>query len=314
MGLFSKKKLGTSRKGPAKLPEKYELIRELGRGSNGVVYLARKRGNENHPEVAIKMLECASETDGRKYAAILREVYVHKAAKHAHIVPVTEIFKTGSHVGIVMEYVSGGDLLAYVNRHGPLPESRARWIFQQLMYAVRHLHKNMHSMHRDIKLDNILVQEPSQAYPMVYLCDFSFAKTRGERHGATVSIVGSKDYTAPEILFRKEKTRYDGMVADIFSCGICLYIMLYGVYPKRSINKREEDPEYQISLSGISVDLAPQHHVGQTMQLCSLSAEVLELLAGLVTADPKKRISMEGIWAHSWFLKNLPEGARNGGD
>lgn len=118
MGLFSKRRGAPPPFGAPKLPEHLELVRELGRGSNGVVYLARSRAAKGHPEVAVKLVEVSGATKERKYTAIVREVYIHGSAKNAHIVPVYETFQTDSHVGIVMEYISGGDLLDYVNARG----------------------------------------------------------------------------------------------------------------------------------------------------------------------------------------------------
>jgi len=312
MGLFSKKRGAVPPFGAPQLPEHLELVRELGRGSNGVVYLARNRAAKGQPEVAVKLVEVSAQTKERKHVAVVREVYIHGSARNAHIVPVSETFQTESHVGIVMEYIGGGDLLEYINSRGPLPENEARWIFQQLMYAVRYLHQKMRSMHRDIKLDNILVKDSTKVFPMVYLCDFSFAKTRGARHGDTVSVVGSTDYFAPEILLRKEKTRYDGMTADIFSCGVCLYVILYGQYPKSYLHKKVEDDVYEFDLNGIGIQIPQQRQIGRSLHLSDVSPELLHFLSSLVKSDPKKRITMDEVWRDPWFRKDLPDGAEKG--
>ncbi|CAD7697665.1 unnamed protein product [Ostreobium quekettii] len=309
MGLFNRGRKGEQ--DALQLPAKFELIRELGRGSNGVVYLARDSAARGAPQVAVKLIECNSATNERKVTAILREVFVHSAAKAAHIVPVLETFRTGTHVGIVMEYIQGGDLLEYINKRGPLPENQARWVFQQLMYAVRYVHQKLESMHRDIKLDNIMVHDPSVDFPMIYLCDFSFAKAHGTPHGDTVSVVGSADYFAPEILLRKAPDmRYDGMVADLFSCGVCLFVMIYGRYPKSVLRKRSEDDVYQFGLDGIEMALPKRRHVGNDgSEVREVSAEALALMAGLMRPDPANRLRMEGVWADPWFRRDLPPGA-----
>ena len=191
--------------------------------------------------------------------------------------------------------------------HRPLPEQLARRLFHQLVFAVRHMHNEMHSMHRDIKLENLLVENPDAQLPTLYLCDFSFAKTRGEQEGQTVSVVGSTNYFAPEILLRRFRTRYDGMAADIWSCGVCLYVLLYHRYPKLAVTKRGEDSAYEINLSGLEVQLHQQRPTKKPkLKPDDLTPQCLELLRGLLKADPASRITMDELWNDRWFRVDLP--------
>lgn len=192
--------------------------------------------------------------------------------------------------------------------HGrPLPEQLARLLFHQLVFAVRHMHKEMCSMHRDIKLENLLVENPNTPAPTVYLCDFSFAKTRGERNEATVSVVGTANYFAPEILLRRLPIRYDGMAADLWSCGVCLYVLLYHQYPKLMIVNTEPDAAYHLNLNGLEVALQPQRQTkvkGSKPE--DLTPQCLQLLRGLLKADPTQRTTMDGLWSDPWFRVDLP--------
>ena len=157
-----------------------------------------------------------------------------------------------------MEFAAGGDMFEFVIKNkgsGPgegLPEDVARHFFQELMLALDFCQKlgianrcapgaSAHSLHcrrplvrqrrccvgvracRDIKLENTLL-DAAQPLPNVKLCDFGYSKNEFvDSRPKTVS--GTPDYIAPEVLLNDQ---YDGMKADIWSCGVMLYVMLTG--------------------------------------------------------------------------------------
>ena len=102
------------------LPEPYEYIETLGRGTYGVVVLARDttvKDNEKS-KVAIKIIDAPDKMDAETVASISRELLIHGATRHRHIVPVHKCFQTQTHVGVVMEYMRGGRLFDLLNEHG----------------------------------------------------------------------------------------------------------------------------------------------------------------------------------------------------
>ncbi|KAF3596981.1 hypothetical protein DY000_02026425 [Brassica cretica] len=101
---------------------------------------------------------------------------------------------------------------------------KARFFFQQLISGVNYCHA-MQICHRDLKLENTLLD--GSPAPRLKICDFGYSKS-SVLHSQPKSTVGTPAYIAPEILLRQE---YDGKMADVWSCGVTLYVMLVGAYP-----------------------------------------------------------------------------------
>ena len=131
---------------------------------------------------------------------------------------------TPTHLGIVMEYASGGELFDRICAKGRFSEPEARYFFQQLLAGVGYCH-SLGVAHRDLKLENALLDgaEP----PRLKICDFGYSKS-SLLHSAAKSTVGTPAYIAPEVLRR---AGYDGAKADAWSCGVTLFVMLVGAYP-----------------------------------------------------------------------------------
>ncbi|CAO2601541.1 Sperm motility kinase Z [Lemmus lemmus] len=123
---------------------------------------------------------------------------------------------------LIMEYVEGEDLESCLSAVGCLKEEEARAIFRQVVSAVHFLHQRRIA-HRDIKLENILVDAAGNAK----LCDFGMAIEMKEGE-MLEEICGSLLYWAPEILARKP---YDGLAGDMWSLGIVLYVLVTGHFP-----------------------------------------------------------------------------------
>lgn len=98
-----------------------------------------------------------------------REIINHRCLVHPHIVQFKEVFLTPGHLGIAMEFASGGDMFEYVVRKNGLREDEARWFFQQLVVGLDYCHR-MGVVNRDIKLENTLLD--SSPRPLVKICDF----------------------------------------------------------------------------------------------------------------------------------------------
>ena len=140
--------------------------------------------------------------------------------------PLFKVFLTSNHLVLAMEYAPGGDLFRYVSSKRSLGEDEARWFFQQLIVAVDYCHR-MGVASRDIKLENTLLDTSPRR--LIKLADFGFSKD--EQQSAPTSRVGTPAYLAPEVIVSKPGTWYDGKKADIWSCGVLLYILVTGTYP-----------------------------------------------------------------------------------
>ncbi|GMP48329.1 hypothetical protein CsSME_00015720 [Camellia sinensis var. sinensis] len=233
--------------------DRYELVRDIGAGNFGVARLMRDKQTEEL--VAVKYIERGEKIDEN----VQREIINHRSLRHPNIVRFKEVILTPTHLAIVMEYASGGELFARISNAGRFDENEARFFFQQLISGVSYCHE-MHSV----------------------------------LHSQPKSTVGTPAYIAPEVLLKKE---YDGKIADVWSCGVTLYVMLVGAYPF-------EDPEEPKNFCNtIQRILKVQYSIPDYVHI---SPECSHLISRIFVADPAKRISMSEIWNDRWFLRNLP--------
>ncbi|PIA31024.1 hypothetical protein AQUCO_05300095v1 [Aquilegia coerulea] len=200
------------------MEERYEPMKELGSGNFGVARLVRDKKTKEL--VAVKYIERGKKIDEN----VQREIINHRSLRHPNIVRFKEVLLTPTHLAIVMEYAAGGELFEKICSAGRFSEDEARFFFQQLISGVSYCH-SMEICHRDLKLENTLLD--GSPAPRLKICDFGYSKS-GILHSQPKSTVGTPAYIAPEVLSRKE---YDGKIADVWSCGVTLYVMLVGAYP-----------------------------------------------------------------------------------
>ncbi|KAF8032735.1 hypothetical protein BT93_D1601 [Corymbia citriodora subsp. variegata] len=200
------------------MEERYDLLEKLGSGKSGVVRLARDKKTKEL--VAVKYIERGEKIDKN----VQREIINHRSLRHPNIVRFKEVLLTPTHLAVVMEYAAGGQLLKILNNDGRFTEDEARVFFQQLISGVSHFH-SAETCHRDLKLESILLDgSPTRC---LKICDFGYSRST-LLHSQANSAVGTLGYIAPEVLLGKE---YDGKIADVWSCGVTLYVMLVGGYP-----------------------------------------------------------------------------------
>ncbi|XP_062077322.1 serine/threonine-protein kinase SRK2A isoform X2 [Humulus lupulus] len=167
---------------------------------------------------------------------------------------------------------------------------QARYFFQQLISGVNYCH-SMQICHRDLKLENTLLD--GSPAPRLKICDFGYSKS-SLLHSRPKSTVGTPAYIAPEVLSRRE---YDGKLADVWSCGVTLYVMLVGAYPFED----QEDPKnFRKTINRI---MAVQYKIPEYVHI---SQDCRHLISRIFVANPAKRITIKEIKNHPWFLKNLP--------
>ncbi|MED6157845.1 Serine/threonine-protein kinase srk2a [Stylosanthes scabra] len=266
------------------MEERYEPIKDLGSGNFGVAKLAKHKITGEL--VAVKYIQRGKKIDEN----VQREIINHRSLRHPNIIRFKEVFLTPTHLAIVLEYAAGGELFERICTAGRFSEDEARFFFQQLISGVSYCH-SMQICHRDLKLENTLLD--GNPAPRLKICDFGFSKS-ALLHSQPKSTVGTPAYIAPEVLSQKE---YDGKIADVWSCGVTLYVMLVGAYPFED----PEDPRDFIKTIGriMSVQYSIPDYV-------RLSSECRHLLTRIFVANPAKRITMPEIKKHAWFLKNLP--------
>ena len=184
---------------------------------------------------------------------------------------------------LIMEYVDGGELFHYVDQRKGLPEDETVYIFRQIVSALLYCHRLL-ICHRDLKPENILLNQRDLT---VKLIDFGMAAL--QPYGRQLSTpCGSPHYAAPEVVSSKP---YDGTQADVWSCGVILYVMLTGTTP------------YNYSPDGDIRMLFHDIARAKYWMPPSLSMEAKDLIRRIFVPEPKRRITMDGIFDHPLLHK-----------
>lgn len=264
--------------------ERYEIVKDIGSGNFGVAKLVKDKSSGEL--FAVKYIDRGQKIDEH----VEREILNHRSLKHPNIIRFKEVLLTETHLAIVMEYAAGGELFDRICTAGRFSEDEARFYFRQLISGVSYCH-SMQICHRDLKLENTLLDESST--PRLKICDFGYSKS-SVLHSQPKSTVGTPAYIAPEVLSKKE---YDGKIADVWSCGVTLYVMLVGAYPFED----PDDPRnFRKTLTRI---LGVQYSIPDYVRV---SMDCRHLLSRIFVDNPEKRITIAEIQKHPWFVKNMP--------
>jgi serine/threonine protein kinase len=180
--------------------------------------------------VAVKSINKEYLTDETSKKKVMQEFSILKQMRHASIIRLYETFESNKHILFVIELCGGGDLLTYVRKRRKLTEDVAKSVFLRLVDGLNYCHAKS-ILHRDIKLDNILLN----AVGHMKICDFGVSKIvqKGER---MTEQCGTPAYIAPEII---RDRGYEGFAADVWSAGVVLFAMLYGTVPFKANNMRD---------------------------------------------------------------------------
>ena len=211
----------------------YEVIKELGRGGMGVVYLAHNRllGRD---EVLKVMARHIMERPGL-LARFLAEIRAVARLQHPNIVTAYSAFRLGESIVFAMEYVEGLDLARLVKTKGPLPVAHASYFVSQAAQGMQHAH-DQGMVHRDIKPGNLMLSHKGSR-AVIKVLDFGLAKATREAPPVDGGLtnpgqaLGTPDYMAPEQIRDAQKA---DIRADIYSLGCTLYYLLSGGPPFRA--------------------------------------------------------------------------------
>jgi MAP/microtubule affinity-regulating kinase len=195
--------------------------------------------NGNRDKVAIKIYEKVKLNDPMRRKNVEREVQILKKLDHPNIIKLIRTIETPTQVliyicydqlNLIMEYGGGVSLKEYVKaKGGKLPDADVKDIMRQLLSAIAFMHQNG-IVHRDIKLDNILLDEAKR----VKLIDFGFSILYDN---ARITIFcGTPSYMAPEII-QKAPNYTTGV--DVWAAGVIMYYLIAGVLPFRGKNEKE---------------------------------------------------------------------------
>ena len=283
----------------------WQLGKTIGKGGCSRVRAVRHRHTRQYGAVKIIARSTAESTRAQSLANLIesskvnasptaagfkpipygleREIAVMKLLEHDNIVKLFDVWENSNELYLIMEYVEGGELFHFVEQRKGLHEDETVIIFRQIIAALLYCHR-MHICHRDLKPENILLDPGSMT---VKLIDFGMAALQTD--GRLLSTpCGSPHYAAPEVVSSKP---YDGKQADVWSCGVILYVMLTGTTP---YNYGQEG-----DIRILFRDIAKARYYMPD----ELSVEAKDLIRRIFVPDPKRRITMDEVWDHPLLHK-----------
>ena len=280
------------------------LEKLLGKGSFGEVHLTRITGDSKLYATKVYDRERIENTEAFKY--LTNEINIMHNLNHPNIVKFIQVKKTKKHYYIVMEYCNGGELEKalekYQLKYGkPFSEEIVQHLMRQIISAFKYMHANQ-IMHRDIKLENILVNFESEKdkndlnmlKATVKIIDFGFACKIG-KNALTYTTIGNPMNMSPLILKKLtshgkiRQLGYD-MKADIWSLGAICYQMLIG---KAAFDADDID------------ELVEKIEKGIYKVPTNLSKEVVSFLNGMLQYEPQARLTAEQLYNHQFLQENI---------
>jgi serine/threonine protein kinase len=272
------------------ISEDYDMFldQELGRGGCGFVVVAESTTSAE--QFAIKIVDKQNMEQGR----IEREISFLKDVDHPNIVRLFSVYDSPKRVYFVMELCAGGHLGNLLARQSlkHLDEDWARILTRQLCSAVCHLH-NRGICHRDIKLQNILLDSSNDRNAQVKLIDFGYS-VRYVGACPMRTTVGTPYTCAPEVI----RECYDEK-CDIWSVGVCVFIMLCGKKPFD--NLVVEGPLLEAGKATMMTNILAGRYSLQDRAFTKVSNECLLFIQTLLNRDYIARVSAPEVMSLRWL-------------
>ena len=272
------------------LNSEFNLIKVIGHGASGAVYLSYSIYDTNIPKTlyAIKVMFNRDPNDNEldcevSYVEKMNHKNIIKVYGHGYGILQTPPDLTQQVYYIIMEYIDHGSLLTQLGDNMGFGEDLGRLIFAQLLDGLEAIH-NSNIVHRDIKLENIMLS--GNDYTLKYV-DFGFAMEKS--YGYLTSYLGTPNYAAPEIHLKRP---YLGEYADIFSLGVTLFITVTGYLP--FILPIPNDPLYHYIYDVDYVSYWRNRKI-------KVSPSFMELIDNLIAFDPSQRPSISEIKNSKWM-------------
>ncbi|XXG52706.1 hypothetical protein AAC387_Pa03g0962 [Persea americana] len=262
---------------------KYEVGRTIGEGTFAKVKFARN--SETGDPVALKILDKEKVLKHKmveQSLQIKREIAIMKLIKHPNVVRLYEVMGSRTKIFIVLEFVTGGELFDKIVNHGQMREDEARRYLQQLINAVDYCHSRG-VYHRDLKPENLLLD----ANGNLKVSDFGLSALSQQvgDDGLLHTTCGTPNYVAPEVL---NDRGYDGATADLWSCGVILFVLLAGYLPFDDSNL---------------LTLYKKISTAEFSCPSWFSLGAMKLITRILDPNPMTRITIPEILEDEWFKK-----------
>lgn len=264
--------------------DKYEVVKELGRGAFGVVFQIKDR--EDGKCYAAKDMKISNET---QRSIVMKEIRLLNKIKHTKIIQFVGAFEMDVKrtVILVTEYLDGGELFErVVSEDFNLTETDACEFMKQILQGVEYLHRNR-IVHLDLKPENIVCANKEGMD--IKIIDFGMAEKVFPGVELRVSC-GSVDYVAPEIVKKGNVTP----AADMWSLGVICYVLIAGFSPFGAFTP--EETFYKIETLNYTMDL-PEFDL--------ISRNAKDFIAALLQKSPKDRLSAKQCLENPWMLEDI---------
>jgi serine/threonine protein kinase len=271
--------------------EDYVIGKQIGQGAYATVVFGVHK--ESNRKVAIKVYDKYKLLDPQRRKSVRCEIRLMERLKHPNIVMYHDALDTAKQIHIVMDHVSGGSLHHFLKKRPgrKLEDHLAKRLFFQVCQGIKYMHER-HVVHRDIKLENLLLDESGSTHPndcgVVKIIDFGFSTIVPPGKKLKV-FCGTPSYMSPEIVSRKE---YAGFCADIWAMGVLLYALLCGSFPFRGQNDRDL---YRKIIRGA-------FHVPEVV-----TDGARRLLSRVLMADMARRPTVEETLVDAWLSNHRDE-------
>ncbi|KAK0144283.1 Ribosomal protein S6 kinase alpha-2 [Merluccius polli] len=263
-------------------PSQFHLLKVLGQGSYGKVFLVRKiRGADRGHLYAMKVLRKATlKVRDRVRSKMERDILAE--VNHPFIVKLHYAFQTEGKLYLILDFLRGGDLFTRLSKEVMFTEEDVKFYLAELALALDHLH-SLGIIYRDLKPENILLDEDGH----IKITDFGLSKEAIENDKRAYSFCGTIEYMAPEVVNRRGHTQS----ADWWSFGVLMFEMLTGSLPFQGKDRKE------------TMALILKAKLGMPQ---FLSPEVQSLLRALFKRNPTNRLGagpdgVEEIKQHRFF-------------
>uniref|UniRef100_A0A8C8M723 Ribosomal protein S6 kinase n=1 Tax=Oncorhynchus tshawytscha TaxID=74940 RepID=A0A8C8M723_ONCTS len=259
-------------------PSQFELLKVLGQGSYGKVFLVRKiRGTDRGQLYAMKVLRKATlKVRDRVRSKMERDILAE--VNHPFIVKLHYAFQTEGKLYLILDFLRGGDLFTRLSKEVMFTEEDVKFYLAELALALDHLH-SLGIIYRDLKPENILLDEEGH----IKITDFGLSKEATDHDKRAYSFCGTIEYMAPEVVNRRGHTQS----ADWWSFGVLMFEMLTGSLPFQGKDRKE------------TMVLILKAKLGMPQ---FLSPEVQSLIRALFKRNPANRLDgVEEIKRHNFF-------------
>ncbi|XP_070317717.1 ribosomal protein S6 kinase alpha-2 isoform X5 [Odocoileus virginianus] len=264
-------------------PSQFELLKVLGQGSYGKVFLVRKvKGSDAGQLYAMKVLKKATlKVRDRVRSKMERDILAE--VNHPFIVKLHYAFQTEGKLYLILDFLRGGDLFTRLSKEVMFTEEDVKFYLAELALALDHLH-GLGIIYRDLKPENILLDEEGH----IKITDFGLSKEAIDHDKRAYSFCGTIEYMAPEVVNRRGHTQS----ADWWSFGVLMFEMLTGSLPFQGKDRKE------------TMALILKAKLGMPQ---FLSVEAQSLLRALFKRNPCNRLGagldgVEEIKRHPFFV------------